>query len=81
MRVLEQTNHYYYYKYNKYNNNNRKKKACFSLVAMMCCAAARALCVCIVMVAVFQNIPEHAGTLEHACRGAAASCCVVLLPL
>ena len=81
MRVLEQTSHYYYYKYNKYNNNNRKKKTCFSLVAVLRCAALNALCCSIVMVAVFQNIPEHAGTPEHACRGAAASCCVVLLPL
>lgn len=81
----EQTNHYYYYKYNKYNNNNRKKKACFSLVAMMRCDAINALCACIVMVAVFQNIPEHAGTLEHAwwfslvpVWGAVAWCCCLV---
>ena len=72
MRVPEQTNHYYYYKYNKYNNNNNKRKPCFSLVAVHRYAAARSLCVCIVVVAVFQNISEHVGTLEHAL--------VVLLP-
>jgi hypothetical protein len=33
---------------------------------MLRCDATNALCACIVMVAVFQNIPEHAGTLEHA---------------
>jgi hypothetical protein len=81
VRVLEQTSHYYYYKYNKYNNNNRKKKACFSLVAMMRCDAARALCCSIVMVAVFQNIPEHAGTLEHAWWFSLVPVWGVLLPL
>ena len=72
MRVPEQTNHYYYYKYNKYNNNNNKRKPCFCLVTVHRCVAARALCACIVTVAVFQNISEHAGTLEHTL--------VVLLP-
>ena len=80
MQVLEQTSYYYYYKYNKYNNNNRKKKGCFSLVAMMRCATARALCVCIVMVAVFQNISEHTGTPEHAWWFSLVLCVVVLLP-